>query len=62
MFSVAPVAFYVLTSGARGFQLLHILKDTCHFLGCFDRSHPNEGEVNTSYFVQCSSHRTMSVF
>ena len=35
MFSTAAIPFYIPTSGAQGFQFLHILTNTCYFLVFF---------------------------
>ena len=32
LLSTAPVAFYIPTNSAKGFQFLHILTNTCYFL------------------------------
>ena len=43
-FFIAATPFYTPNNSAQGFQLLHIVTNTCDF-GFFDGNHPNECEV-----------------
>ena len=35
LFSIAIAPFYIPTAGHKGFKFLHVLTDTCYFLGFF---------------------------